>query len=51
MKNKAKKFFQKWLYRHPYRRKATAYENIGFFRLIGMGKTSPSIAGDEADAI
>ena len=46
MKNKAEKYFQKSLYRRPYRRKATAYENIGLFRPIGLSKTSPSIASD-----
>jgi hypothetical protein len=51
LKRKAKKYFQKSLYRRPYRRKATAYENIGLFRTIGLSKTSPSIAGDEAGAI
>jgi hypothetical protein len=46
LKNKAKKYFQTALYRHHYRRKDTAYENIGFFRLIGLEKISPSIAKD-----
>jgi hypothetical protein len=47
LKNKAKIFFQKPAYRRPYRRKATAYENIGLFRLISLKKTSPSIASDD----
>lgn len=51
LKNKEKKYFHEAIYRHPYRHQAIAYENIGFFRLIGQRKTSPSIAGDDDRAV
>ena len=51
LKNKAKKYFQGAIYRHAYRQQATAYENIGFFRWIGLEKISPSIAEDDDHAI
>lgn len=51
LKNKAKKYFGEEVYRHAYRQKATTYENIGFFRPIGLMKTSPSIGSGDDRAV
>lgn len=46
LKNRAKKYFLEAICRRTHRQKAIHLEIIGFFRLIGLKKTSPSIAGD-----